>query len=115
MDEAVAPSFGGYHYDNERGDFVNANGEVCTLRRRSFEVLRYLAQRPNQLVLRDVLFTSIGRESVVTEDSLTQCISEIRKALLDKDFKVLKILPNGNSHRFDIFQSWGNVAAERRP
>ena len=85
--------FGGYRYDVDRENFINSNGDVCRLRRRSFQVLRYLSQHPDKVVSKEELMQAVWENRIVTDDSLTQCISEIRKAIKDSDFSVLKTVP----------------------
>jgi DNA-binding winged helix-turn-helix (wHTH) protein/cytochrome c-type biogenesis protein CcmH/NrfG len=74
----------------------------CTLRRdtqevrlrpKSFEVLKYLAERPNQIVSKEEVFTTIWPTVSVTDDSLVQCIKEIRQALGEQGRHLLKTLP----------------------
>lgn len=92
MEKAI-PTFGGYHYDGSRGDFVSAEGNVCQLRRRTFQVLQYLTDSPDKIITKHELMAAIWGNTVVTDDSLTQCICEIRKALQDNNFTVLKTVP----------------------
>ncbi|HEV2664308.1 MAG TPA: winged helix-turn-helix domain-containing protein, partial [Blastocatellia bacterium] len=57
--------------------------EVIPLRRKSFAVLRYLAERPNKLVRKEELIEAIWPEIFVTDTLLKGCVTEIRKALGD--------------------------------
>ena len=93
MEEIARRTFGGYQYDRERGDFVSVNGAVCRLRRRSFQVFDYLARHSNRMVTKNELFEHVWGDTVVGDDSLTQCISEIRKAISDRSFSILKTVP----------------------
>ena len=56
-------------------------GAPIELRPQSFAVLRCLAGRAGELVSKDELLTECWPGVAVTEDSLTQCVSEIRRAL----------------------------------
>ena len=89
----VDPSFGGYKYSSSRGDFVSASGKLCQLRRRSFQVFYYLTQHPQKIVSKDELLKAIWGNTIVTDDSLTQCVCEIRKAIQDTDHSILKTIP----------------------
>ena len=50
---------------------------------KAFQVLRYLAERPGQLVTKEELFRVIWADTVVGDAALTMCIQELRKALQD--------------------------------
>ena len=60
---------------------IDATGRAVTLRPKSFEVLRVLAERSGQAVARRTLLDLVWPDAEVTDDSLTQCIREIRLAL----------------------------------
>lgn len=72
---------GWWSIDLERGLLLDAGGETVPLRRRSFELLAYLARRPEMVVSKDELIAANWPGLAVTDDSLTQCITDIRRAL----------------------------------
>jgi TolB-like protein len=51
------------------------------LRRKSFEVLQYLIEHPERVVSKDEILATVWAGVTVGEDSLAQCITEIRRAL----------------------------------
>jgi DNA-binding winged helix-turn-helix (wHTH) protein len=53
------------------------------LRPKSFEVLRYLVENAGRLVSKDELIQTAWPDVTVTDESLTQCVSEVRLALGD--------------------------------
>jgi DNA-binding winged helix-turn-helix (wHTH) protein len=57
--------------------------EVIPLRPKSFAVLRYLAERPDELVRKEELIEAVWPETYVTDTLLKGCVTEIRKALGD--------------------------------
>ena len=65
---------------NER---VSCGAERFQLPPKAFVVLRYLMERPGQLILKEELLQPIWPNAVVTEASLTTCIREIRKESKD--------------------------------
>lgn len=67
--------------------------EPVPLRPKSFDVLRYLVDHPGRIVTKDELFAAIWRDVSVTDDSLVQCIKEIRRALDDSEHRLLKTYP----------------------
>lgn len=56
-------------------------GQVVPLRRQSFAVLVHLAAHSDRVVTRDELMTAVWPGVAVTDDSLVQCIADIRRAL----------------------------------
>jgi TolB-like protein/DNA-binding winged helix-turn-helix (wHTH) protein len=54
------------------------------LRPKTFAVLRYLVEHPEQLVTKEELLNAVWGETVVGEDALTGCIRDLRKALGDE-------------------------------
>jgi len=65
--------------DLRREELRDAAGKRIDLRNRSFGVLRYLATNAGRVVSKDELLASNWPGLTVTEDSLTQCVSEIRR------------------------------------
>lgn len=86
-------NLGRYQYDLTRQVLSDSQGMTCVLRHQSLRVLHYLAQHTNQVVSKAELFASIWRGLNVTDDSLVQCIADIRQALQDKNHQILKTLP----------------------
>ncbi len=80
-----------YHVETE--SLITAKGDEVLLRSQSAIVLRYLAENLGALVTRDDLVAKVWPDVAVTDDSLTQCISDIRKAVGDKSRSILKTVP----------------------
>jgi TolB-like protein/DNA-binding winged helix-turn-helix (wHTH) protein len=71
----------GLTLDLRREELRDGAGARIDLRNRSFGVLRYLAINAGRVITKDELLEANWPGVTVTEDSLTQCISEIRRAL----------------------------------
>ena len=67
--------------DLRQEELRDAVGKRIDLRHRSFGVLRHLATSAGRVVSKDELLAANWPGLTVTEDSLTQCISEIRRVL----------------------------------
>lgn len=80
-------------YDNKSHTLIDPSGEEIYLRSQSAMVLKHLVLRLNELVTRDDLIDSVWGHVAVTNDSLTQCIADIRKALMDNDKSILCTIP----------------------
>ena len=85
--------FGGYRYDEKRKCLVSGTGEEKRLRAQSLAVFVELASASNQIVSRMQLTEKIWPDVHVTDDSISKCISEIRKAISDRDRTILKTVP----------------------
>jgi DNA-binding winged helix-turn-helix (wHTH) protein/TolB-like protein/Tfp pilus assembly protein PilF len=62
---------------------LSASGRTLKLEPKAMALLRYLAERPGQVVSRDALLSAIWPGVVVGDDSLTQAVIKLRKALGD--------------------------------
>ena len=80
-----------YQAGTER--IVTDNGDEVVLRSQSALVLRFLIENLGQLTPRDDLIAQVWPDVAVTDDSLTQCISDIRRAIGDSTREVLKTVP----------------------
>lgn len=85
-------SFGEFTLDLDRGALLRAGGDI-KLRPKSFEVLRYLVERQGLLVSKDELLDAVWGRTVVTEDAVTHCVTEIRRALHDQTQEMLRTVP----------------------
>jgi DNA-binding winged helix-turn-helix (wHTH) protein len=69
---------------------LRRNGADVSLRPKSFALLHYLVTHAGRLVTKDELLSKIWPDVIVTEDSLTRCISEVRAALEDSGQTIIK-------------------------
>jgi TolB-like protein len=79
--------------DLAAGDLRSTSGEHVDLRPRSYAVLRLLAENAGRLVTKNAILAAVWDDVAVTEDSLTQCIADIRKAIGDDERRVLRTMP----------------------
>lgn len=79
--------------DLQREQVVARDGRRLDLRPRAFDVLRHLASRAGELVSKDDLLSICWPNVVVTEDSLTQCICEIRRVLGTQGRDLIRTVP----------------------
>ena len=86
-----------YSFDEFRLDLTRESlfrgVEEIKLRPKSFEVLRYLVQNSGRLVTKDELIGFVWQGTAVTDDSLVQCLRDIRTALADKEQSYIKTVP----------------------
>lgn len=84
---------GAFSFSLKSGELREASGAVVHLRRQCAQVLACLLRRRGELVTKDELFESVWAGTVVTDDSLVQCISEIRRVLNDGDRALVRTAP----------------------
>jgi DNA-binding winged helix-turn-helix (wHTH) protein len=81
-----------YNLDLTRGSLRDANGEI-ELRPRSFELLRYLIESAGRLISKDELINVLWPNVIVSDDSFTRCVSDLRHPLNDPDRHIIKTVP----------------------
>jgi TolB-like protein len=89
---SAAYAFGRFTLHLDRGVLL-ADGAECALRPKSFALLRLFVENPGRLIDRDEIMETIWPGVFVTDDSIAQCISDIRRALGDSDQGLLRTLP----------------------
>ena len=92
--EIAAPNyqFGEFTLDVAKGCVLRA-GEEVKLRPKVYEALKYLVERPGQLISKQELMQAVWPDAFVTDDSLVQCALELRRALNDRGQQLLKTVP----------------------
>src|SRR5436305_1481394 len=81
--------FEGFTLDLGKG-CLHCGSEEVRLRPKPFEALRYVIERSGRLVSKDELTGAVWPDSFVSDNSLAQCFTEIRKALQDDDQRIIK-------------------------
>src|SRR5215813_7985254 len=90
--------FEGYTLDIARSSLRAADRDV-PLRRKSFELLRYLVENPDRLVTKEEFLEAIWPNVTVTDEVLTQCVSEVRQAIGDSKQTIIVTVPR-RGYRF---------------
>jgi DNA-binding winged helix-turn-helix (wHTH) protein len=83
---------GAFTFDGARACLHGPSGDVA-LRHKSFEVLRYLVDRADRVVSKNELVEGVWSDVIVGDDSLAQCVTEIRRALGRTGRDVIKTVP----------------------
>jgi TolB-like protein len=84
--------FEGHVLDPARRSLTRG-GRPITLRPQAMEVLCYLARHPGRAVSKAEIFGAVWPGISVTDDSLAQCIAEIRRVLQDGHRRIIKTVP----------------------
>lgn len=88
----AAYRFGEFVLNLERG-CLQRGGIDLELRPKAFDVLRYLVERAGKLASKDELVEMAWPNVTVSDDSLAQCVSDIRKLLDDEDQRFIRTVP----------------------
>ncbi len=84
-------SFNDFSIDLDRGCLLRGEQEV-RLRPKVFDALLYLVENNNRLVTKAELIQAVWPDAFVTDDSLVQCLVELRRALGDAQ-EYIKTVP----------------------
>jgi DNA-binding winged helix-turn-helix (wHTH) protein len=79
---------GDHDLDLQRGTLVH-EGEPVHLRAKSFALLCHFAKNAGRVIGKDELMAVVWPDAIVTEDSLTQSISELRRVLGDRHLRTI--------------------------
>jgi DNA-binding winged helix-turn-helix (wHTH) protein/TolB-like protein/Flp pilus assembly protein TadD len=99
--------FGDFTLDLDRAALSRGPDEI-RLRPRTFDVLVYLVRNAGRLISKQELFDAVWRDVAVTDDSLVQCLVEIRRAL-NGSHDVVKTI-RGRGYLFDAVVRAGQPA-----
>lgn len=91
--------FGEFALDLTRGCLQRGQDQI-KLRPKSFEVLKYLVDNNGRLISKDELIRAIWAGTAVGDDSLVQCLKDIRRALHDESQQIIKTV-HGRGYIFD--------------
>jgi DNA-binding response OmpR family regulator len=84
--------FEDYTLDVVRGCLRTADREI-ELRAKSFEMLRHPVENAGRLVSKSELIKIAWPNVVVSDESLSQCISDVRQAIGDSGQNIIKTIP----------------------
>src|SRR5262245_38132046 len=83
--------FDDFTLDLDRGCLWRA-GEEIKLRHKSFEALKYLVEHHGRLVSKAEMIQALWPDVFVTDDSLVQCLIDVRRALGDDEQRYIKTI-----------------------
>jgi TolB-like protein/DNA-binding winged helix-turn-helix (wHTH) protein len=103
--------FDRFRLDLARGALFHEDGAEIPLRPKALALLRHLVENAGRLVDRDEIMRVVWPGVIVTEDSIAQCVKQIRQALGDDEMRLLRTLPR----RGFLFASETATAEARGP
>jgi len=87
--------FAGFELEPQRAELRGADGTPIKLRPKTFEMLRVFATSGGQVLSKQELMEAVWPNVHVGEDSLFQCIRELRTALGDDQRQLIKLASGG--------------------
>ncbi|SFK70843.1 TolB amino-terminal domain-containing protein [Mesorhizobium albiziae] len=93
LKSAETITFRGFVFLTKTKELRTVDGKAVNLRSQTAEVLSVLAARPGEIVSKDALMQAVWPDTFVTDDSLTQCIADIRRAVGDDAHVIVETLP----------------------
>jgi TolB-like protein/DNA-binding winged helix-turn-helix (wHTH) protein len=103
-------AFGDFRLDSARVE-VTYRGQTLAMRPKVYALLSYLVAHPGRTLGKQELLTVLWPNVVVTEDSLVQCVAELRAALGPDGAQLVTTVPR-HGYRFDgVLASTGAPAS----
>jgi adenylate cyclase len=91
----------------------DASGAEVPLRAQSLAVLRHLIENAGRAVSKDELIAAVWGGIAVTDDSLVQCVRDVRRALGDESQRIVRTVPR-RGYRLDLPEAMRPSAPSRR-
>jgi DNA-binding winged helix-turn-helix (wHTH) protein len=85
--------FGGFVLDLDRGMLLAGDGTERALRPKSFDLLRLLVENAGRLLSQQFIIEALWPATCVTDNSVSQCVRDIRRALGPADAAMLRTMP----------------------
>ena len=92
--------FAGFELDQQRAELRGPDGKAIRLRPKTFDLLRLFAANPGRVLSKQELMTAVWPDVHVSEDSLFQCVRELRTALGDDKRQLIKVV-SGRGYLFE--------------
>ncbi len=90
---------------------LQRNGTAVALRPKTFALLSYFAAHPGRVVSKSELLAAVWPGVVVNDESLSQCVRELRGALGDEEQALIRTVPR-RGYLFDAPAPTSRPAAE---
>ena len=76
-----------------RRKVLERKGAIVQVRPRTFALLCYLAGNRDRVVSKDEILAAVWRRRIVSDDTLTQTIKDVRRVIEDHDAIILRTIP----------------------
>jgi TolB-like protein len=108
--------FGNLVLDMSRGSLRDSGGTEVALRPKCLDLLLTLARNPGRIMSRDELFDAVWPDVTVTEDSIAQCVREVRRSIGDPEGRILRtVVKRGYCLDIEVQSATTAAAARHAP
>ncbi len=107
--------FAGFELDQQRAELRGSDGVAIKLRPKTFEMLRLFATSSGRVLSKQELMEAVWPNVHVGEDSLFQCIRELRTALGDERRQLIRLASGGGYLLTTEVQAEPEVTARPEP
>ena len=76
--------------DPARGVLLSVEGGEIALRPKAFTLLRLLVENAGRLLARDTIMQAVWSDVIITDDGITQCVRDVRRALADDAQRIVR-------------------------
>ena len=112
--ERIVLRFAGFELDLPRVELRGPNGNAIKLRPKTFSLLNLLASNAGRVVSKHAIMDSVWPNVHVGDDSLFQCIRELRTALGDDQRTLIKLV-SGQGYLFTAAVSTDSASTGAQP
>ena len=97
--------FSSFVLDAGRGALLTADEAEIPLRAKSFALLRLMVENAGQLLARETIMEALWPNIFVTDDNITQCVHDVRRALGREARHLLRTIPR-RGYIFEVGAVW---------
>lgn len=94
------PRFAGFEVDQQRAELRGPGGSAIKLRPKTFDLLINFVGQPRRILSKQELMDAVWPNVHVGDDSLFQCIRELRAAIGDDQREIIKVV-SGRGYMFE--------------
>ena len=76
-----------------RGDLFDSDGQLIPMRAKSASMMALLLGEPGRIFRKDEIAREVWPDVIASDESISQCVSEIRRALNDHDHAIVQTFP----------------------
>lgn len=80
-------------YTLRRGELFDSDGQLVAVRAKSAQMMAMLLGEPGRIFNKDEIAREVWPDAIASDESISQCVSEIRKALNDSEHAIVKTFP----------------------
>ena len=95
-----------------RGDLFDSDGQLVPMRAKSASMMAMLLGEPGRIFSKDEIARKVWPDVIASDESISQCVSEIRRALNDHDHTIVETF---SKRGYSINADFSEVHKHSRP